>query len=91
MRWSFHDPILGMKCTHITEPADRHTWNDNYLCLPNNSTLNFQWSSEGPIAGLSCIQWHETADPDSWNDNYLCGMLQLIVFSLRYKFQNVVN
>ncbi len=31
--WSCYRPIPGMECTQIVEPADSHTWGDNYLCI----------------------------------------------------------
>ena len=79
MRWSYHGPIRGMKCTQIREPSDPNTWADNYLCLPSNSPLNLQWSYAGPIRGKACIRWLETADPHTWRDNYLCGKFQFVV------------
>ena len=66
MKWSYEGSIAGMKCTQITAP-------DYYLCVPQNSPLDFQWSSSGPIPGAVCIQWWEASDTDSWNDNYLCA------------------
>ena len=48
MIWSFEGSITGMKCTQITVP-------DNYLCVPENSPLDFQWSSSGPIEGTLCL------------------------------------
>ncbi len=72
--WSSAGPIQGMRCTQITEGAEpsNHTWNDNYLCVTNESNLNFYWSSAGPISNKNCVQWLETSDPDTWDDNYLC-------------------
>ena len=61
-----------MRCTQITEPADPHTWNDNYLCVPPDAPVLFHWSYAGPVPGLACVQWHEPADPHTWSDNYLC-------------------
>jgi len=63
--WSCSGPIDGMVCVQIIEPADPHTWDDNYLAVPNDSLINFFWSSAGPIAGLNCVQWIEPADPDT--------------------------
>lgn len=73
MRWSMAGPIAGQKCTQISEGADPHTWNDNFLCLPHNTPYKLQWSSAGPVGGKECIQWLEGADPHTWNDNYLCA------------------
>ena len=75
MRWSFAGPITGMKCTQINEGAEpaEHSWTDNYLCVPDDSSLDFQWSSAGPLATKECIQWLEAADGHTWHDNYLCA------------------
>ena len=78
MRWSFAGPIQGMKCTQINEDSDPHSWDDNYLCVPQDSPLDFQWSMGGPISGIACIQWLEPSDTwaitgHTWQDNYLCA------------------
>src|SRR5262249_479368 len=47
-------PTAGMRCTNISESADfLHTWNDNKLCVPNNSPLQLAWTSfaGNPIEG----------------------------------------
>jgi len=31
--WSCSRAIPGLACTQITEPADPHTWSDNFLCV----------------------------------------------------------
>lgn len=31
--WSCSRPLPGLVCTQIVEPADPHTWGDNYLCV----------------------------------------------------------
>ena len=74
IRWSSAGPIGGMRCTQIHEGAEpaSHTWNDNFLCVPNGSPLNFSWSTAGPIAGKTCVMWHEASDPHTWMDNFLC-------------------
>ena len=73
MKWSMAGPISGKRCTRILEKSDPHTWDDNYLCVDNNSYLRFLWSSAGPIKDHSCIQWAENSDRDgTWHDNYLC-------------------
>ena len=66
MKWRFEGSIAGMKCTQIAAP-------DDYLCVPQNSPLNFQWSSSGPIEGTFCIQWLDVPDQDASDDNYLCA------------------
>jgi len=68
--WSSAGPVANRVCTQITEPADPHTWTDNYFCGDTNYQL--AWSSNGPIANMRCTQIIESADPHSWNDNYLC-------------------
>ena len=60
-----------MKCTQIIETADPHTWQDNYLCVPQNSPLS--WSMHNPIPGKNCVQWLELSDRQgTWLDNFLC-------------------
>lgn len=74
IRWNSAGPLAGMRCTQIFEQAEppEHTWLDNYLCVPENSPLQFAWSQAGPIGGKTCVQWFEAADPHTWGDNYLC-------------------
>jgi hypothetical protein len=69
-RWSSAGPIRGMVCTQTLEPADPHTWSDNYFCA--NQDIGMRWSYAGPIRGMECTQILETADPHTWSDNYLC-------------------
>ena len=63
-----------MRCTQITEPAEspRHTWHDNFLCVPPQAPFQFSWSYAGPIPGLRCLRFNEPADPHTWQDNFLC-------------------
>lgn len=68
--WSSAGAISNRVCTQITEPADPHTWTDNYFCGDANYQL--AWSSNGPIANMRCTQIIESADPNSWDNNYLC-------------------
>ncbi len=68
--WSCSRAIPGMACTQITEPADSHTWGDNYFCATQD--LGIRWSNAGPIAGMRCTPVVEPADPDTWTDNYVC-------------------
>lgn len=72
MQWSWSGPVKDMRCTQILEPADPHTWSDNYLCVSSSSPLRFTWSSAGPPKDHQCIKWSEGADPHTWSDNYLC-------------------
>ena len=74
IRWSPRGPISNMKCTKIIEPSDPDTWNDNYLCVPNDSNLHFYWTNAARIEGRQCVQWEDSAeDPHTWHDNYLCA------------------
>ena len=74
----FAGRVPNSKCVQILEPADPHTWRDNYLCVPPNSPYHFTWVySNGQRdrerrSGKTCIQWIEPADPHTWRDNYLC-------------------
>ncbi|MDX9913408.1 MAG: CARDB domain-containing protein, partial [Candidatus Moranbacteria bacterium] len=68
--WSSAGAVANRTCTQITEPADPHTWGDNFFCADSN--YGVAWSSNGPIANMRCTQVIESADPHSWNDNYLC-------------------
>ena len=73
-KWSFSGMILGMRCIAINEPSEpkKHTWHDNYLCLPDDSPYNLIWSYSGQKSGKSCMKWSEPSS-QSWDDNYLCG------------------
>ncbi|MCU0664630.1 MAG: hypothetical protein MUC50_20190, partial [Myxococcota bacterium] len=52
-RWSHRKPIHGMHCVQINEPADPHTWDDNFLCAKKD--FHLKWSHSGPIAGMHCL------------------------------------
>ncbi|KZN40858.1 hypothetical protein [Pseudoalteromonas luteoviolacea] len=60
-----------MRCTQIKESADLHTWEDNYLRLPQNSDYLFSWRSAGKANMQKTVRWLESADPHTWSDNYL--------------------
>lgn len=62
----------GQSCVNLNEPADPHSWADNFLCTAAN--WGIRWSSAGPLAGMSCTQVSEAAEPfaQAWSDNYLC-------------------
>ncbi|MCF6442819.1 RICIN domain-containing protein [Pseudoalteromonas luteoviolacea] len=62
--------VDGMYCVQTVEPADPHTWHDNYFC--SSQDLGMKWSYAGPIDGMRCTQIIELADPHTWQDNYLC-------------------
>merc|ERR550539_576212 len=73
IRWSSAGRISNMRCTQITEPDDPDTWDDNFLCVPNDSKLHFSWTHNGQTAGKKCLDWDDSAeDPHTWGDNYLC-------------------
>ena len=65
----------NMRCTGIFHDAHSYTRSDNYLCVPSDSTLNFEWSTNGEITGLDCIEWSES-EWDKWNEteNFLCAV-----------------
>ncbi|WLE97291.1 MAG: hypothetical protein QTN59_00355 [Candidatus Electrothrix communis] len=71
IRWSADGPIAGMRCTQIYESQDPHFQN-NYLCVPNESELNFVWSESGNMSDMYCVRTDEPKDKHSWDDNYLC-------------------
>lgn len=62
----------GQSCVNLDEPADPHTWADNFLCTATN--WGIRWSSAGPIAGMTCTNIAEPAEPlaAAWSDDYLC-------------------
>jgi hypothetical protein len=81
--WSCSRPTPGMACTQIVEPADPHTWGDNYFCAAND--LGMRWSHAGPIPGMRCTAIIEPADPNTWSDNYLCvPPMSPVVFQWSY-------
>ncbi|MCI5208479.1 MAG: CHAP domain-containing protein [Candidatus Electrothrix sp. ATG2] len=67
--WSPNGAVPGMTCTQWKEPADPHSWGDNFLCTTRNEDI--RWSADGPIAGMRCTQIYESQDPH-FNNNYLC-------------------
>ena len=68
--WSCSRPLPGLVCTQIVEPADPHTWGDNYFCASRD--IGMRWSNAGPLAGMRCTQVLEPADPNTWTDNFVC-------------------
>lgn len=76
IKWSSAGPIADMRCTQITEPAEpvEHGWTDNYLCVPESSSLELEWSNAGPIAKKSCIAIR-VQDKHGWKNNALCYSL----------------
>ena len=72
-RWSNAGRVRGFRCVQIKEPADRHTWHDNYFCSRGNKrNPGMRWSYAGPIRGMRCTRILEPAGPKIWRDNYLC-------------------
>lgn len=71
MIWSYAGPIAGKQCVQINEPADPHTWQDNYLCFDQNYAI--QWSYAGPIPNKKCTLVNEPSDSAGWDDNYICA------------------
>lgn len=70
-RFNTAGKINGMHCTRLLEPADPHTWDDNYLCTSEKIGLKF--SNAGTILGKDCYSLNEPSDAaGTWADNYLC-------------------
>ena len=78
IRWSYAGAIPDMRCTAITEGMYTNGyWNDNYLCVPNESKLQLSWTSHGQTGGRSCISFDDPeASGMTWSDNYLCGFIR---------------
>jgi serine protease len=57
MKWSSNEPVPGMRCTRILETAEpaAHSWRNNYLCVPEKSSVHFRWSMAGPLRGMDCV------------------------------------
>lgn len=73
IKWSTTGPIDKMNCTRIDDYHDPYSWNNNYLCVPNNSNISLSMHYNKPIPNKSCIPWIEP--PDMYSDNidkYLC-------------------
>ncbi|HEX5746101.1 MAG TPA: cytochrome c peroxidase [Archangium sp.] len=71
LSWSMSGPLFGKSCVRFHEPADPHTWSDNYLCY--DEPLRLRFSAEGPISGMTCTLMDEGYDQaGGWNDNHLC-------------------
>jgi len=89
IQWSNAGKISGMRCTQITEPAQR-SWKDNYLCVPHSSSLRFSWTSSGKIRGKTCMKWLVGSKSGVWADNFLCtkrvGKLRDPVFPSDFKW-----
>ncbi|KAJ6647343.1 hypothetical protein Bhyg_02565 [Pseudolycoriella hygida] len=70
MQFSSVGQIPGKYCVQMTEPADPHTWSDNFICF--NKDYGVRWSHGGEISRMKCAQIVETSDPHTWSDNFLC-------------------
>src|SRR5262245_21587155 len=64
----------GMNCIQVNEPSEPagHGWGDNWLCVPQGTTIDWVWKFDGQKSGYTCEKWSEPSDHDSWHDNYLC-------------------
>lgn len=77
--WSSAGPIAGRSCVQWNEPADPHTWGDNFLCaepVTSFSNAGFTFSMAGS-KGEHCVNVDEPSDPDTWADNYFCSPVEL--------------
>ena len=67
-----------MTCTNIDEDADGSYWDNNYMCLPNDSRWELTWTTADGgrdtklSQGYACKKIIEEDDPDTWGDNWLC-------------------
>lgn len=78
-----------MKCTLVYELYEYYennipsgAWDNNYICVPPTSPINFVWESHtyglgsylDLVYGQTCTRWWEPTEPasESWDDNYLC-------------------
>ena len=87
LKWSINGPINdyynNMKCTHIVDPETSNMGNNNYLCVPQNSNLDFEWNDGGDNQknNMECIKWTNERSlsgeggwvHNGWNNNFLCA------------------
>ncbi|KXJ09972.1 hypothetical protein AC249_AIPGENE24374 [Exaiptasia diaphana] len=68
---------------------DAKFWQDNYLCVPRDSSLKFHWSVSGPINGMKC----SVVIPGSNHRDryYLCATKQAVVKDPKDSVGNVGN
>lgn len=73
LSFSCDGPVSGARCVNVNEPADPHTWNDNYFCS-GALDIGLRWSALGRIPGLECTNTPEGAEvnPGNWADNFIC-------------------
>ena len=72
-RWNNAGPLKDQRCVKISEPSDKHTWNDNFFCSSRDKKdPGMKWSFAGELDAMKCIQIKEASDPNTWHDNYLC-------------------
>jgi hypothetical protein len=69
--FSYRNELVGRYCISVNEPADPHTWADNYFCAQKPGAKWFV-AGRSTDSGLRCTHILEPADPDTWDDNYLC-------------------
>ena len=71
----FSGSKTNKRCVLLDEPAEPSNtgWENNHLCVPQDSPYHFTWSHQGRIEGLDCLKLKVETDPHSWNDNFLCG------------------
>ena len=78
LKWSYAGEIPNMACTNIDEDADGSYWDDNYMCLPNDSRWELTWTTADGgrdtklSQGYACKKIIEEDDPNTWGDNWLC-------------------
>ncbi len=73
IKWSSTGPIDQMTCTRVEDQQDAFTWNDSYICVPNNSDVSLSMHYKKPVPGKSCVPWIES--PAGYKDSverYLC-------------------
>ena len=68
-------PVSGTRCASLADPLDV-TWENNYICVPNDSPYYFSWSNEGNIDGLECIKTKENKRLCAWQQ-CKCGKIGL--------------
>ncbi len=71
-KWQSHGHPDKKKwsCVKVNEPADPHTWHDNFFCSSRN--LGMRWTYNGTnYPNHERTQITEGADPHTWNDNYI--------------------
>lgn len=73
--WSPNGKLPNKMCERIYAPRKSSTlsWNNNYLCVPEDSIYKFHWSTNGPLPNKECMKITEPKDNQWDNDrSYLC-------------------